>query len=844
MTRTKRIVSIALTALFILGALSFAVGAYGADDQRLTITHINVANTYEGAAIVISGVNYNRIGKLGNFAWWKVVVFDWDSTEKVYKISAMNLNANNVDKSDMNIPEKGFAYGVCIGNDYSASGGINYINDPTKNSYMYLTASNVHVGDKAYLYNTDLVNGFIKTNGETWYESSFNSDSYVKLFTPDAGMTAYDPDNATLINYYIRPNTIDRIDYATGKSIILTSSFGEYAHNGGSASFQWWKSVVFDYDLEEGCYVVKSLDLMAGNEYPKQPVIPNNGFVLVDCYLNSANIDLLNVGDKCYLHDIDLAAGTLGADPRISVNCPDSGVAYYTPAIDNRLGTPVVNEAVNGYINTLEGGKTITWNAVPGATSYIVSINNAGAVPDGPLVVAPTNVNGTSYTISSSILSIGSNYTIRVIARGNKPDSSFNNYKVKCISETAANSSLVNKRVLAFGDSLTARPGYVAMLYNYIGTEVINAAISGNTTAHGRARFEDDVLAEDPDIAIICFGMNDQACIMDTGKPIIDLDTYRANLEYFAATLIENGCDVVFFTPNPPCTEPGYYSAGSYGLDYAYGFMPDFVNAIRETAAKYECGLVDINYECEFEDLTQFLAYGDGIHQSTYGHTRYAELISDYLLAKYDGLNKATITVNCIADGQVVKSYEMVGKQGAHVTVATPEIDGYSTADDDVKTTFSDKTVTFNYTNDNPSPTSFNVIYNANGGSGAPASQVKGAGIDLVLSEDEPSRNYYDFLGWADSASATEPQYQPGDTYTSDANITLFAVWKLRIGDVNNNGGIDATDYLMAKRTVLETYNASEIERSVADVNKSGGVDATDYLMIKRHVLGTYSIAG
>ncbi len=71
----------------------------------------------------------------------------------------------------------------------------------------------------------------------------------------------------------------------------------------------------------------------------------------------------------------------------------------------------------------------------------------------------------------------------------------------------------------------------------------------------------------------------------------------------------------------------------------------------------------------------------------------------------------------------------------------------------------------------------YTVTYNANGGTGAPAAQVKTQGVDLVLSSTRPVRNGYYFLGWAESASAAVPAYQPGDHFTSDANTTLYAVW-------------------------------------------------------------------
>ena len=78
-----------------------------------------------------------------------------------------------------------------------------------------------------------------------------------------------------------------------------------------------------------------------------------------------------------------------------------------------------------------------------------------------------------------------------------------------------------------------------------------------------------------------------------------------------------------------------------------------------------------------------------------------------------------------------------------------------------------------------PAITSYTVTYNANGGSGAPSNQTKWHGTNITLSTAEPTRADYNFIGWATSADATTAEYQPGATYTGNANLTLYAVWQL-----------------------------------------------------------------
>ena len=81
-----------------------------------------------------------------------------------------------------------------------------------------------------------------------------------------------------------------------------------------------------------------------------------------------------------------------------------------------------------------------------------------------------------------------------------------------------------------------------------------------------------------------------------------------------------------------------------------------------------------------------------------------------------------------------------------------------------------------------PAKTSYTVTYNANGGSGAIANQTKWYGEALTLSTAKPTKSGYTFKGWATStanASAGTVNYASGASYTSNAALTLYAVWEL-----------------------------------------------------------------
>ncbi len=66
---------------------------------------------------------------------------------------------------------------------------------------------------------------------------------------------------------------------------------------------------------------------------------------------------------------------------------------------------------------------------------------------------------------------------------------------------------------------------------------------------------------------------------------------------------------------------------------------------------------------------------------------------------------------------------------------------------------------------------------------------------------------------------------------------------KYLLGDINNDGVVDSTDYLLLKRVMLGTYKLTDEQALAADINQDGTVDSSDYLLLKRVMLGTYKIA-
>ncbi len=115
-------------------------------------------------------------------------------------------------------------------------------------------------------------------------------------------------------------------------------------------------------------------------------------------------------------------------------------------------------------------------------------------------------------------------------------------------------------RIVCFGDSITGvyyhsggRRAWcdlvglgLRQLYPHARPELLNAGISGNTSADALRRLEADVLRHQPQLVVVMFGMNDVA----RATP----GDYRANLRQIVQQVQQRNAEVMLLTPN--CVSP------------------------------------------------------------------------------------------------------------------------------------------------------------------------------------------------------------------------------------------------------------------------------------------------
>lgn len=101
-------------------------------------------------------------------------------------------------------------------------------------------------------------------------------------------------------------------------------------------------------------------------------------------------------------------------------------------------------------------------------------------------------------------------------------------------------------------DKNSAYHNYVAkilsVLYPSVPVNIINAGVSGSNAPHGLERLERDVIRHNPDLTVVCFGLN------DCGKREEGLNEYLSALGEILDRLKSAGGEIIFMTPNMMAT--------------------------------------------------------------------------------------------------------------------------------------------------------------------------------------------------------------------------------------------------------------------------------------------------
>jgi acyl-CoA thioesterase-1 len=131
--------------------------------------------------------------------------------------------------------------------------------------------------------------------------------------------------------------------------------------------------------------------------------------------------------------------------------------------------------------------------------------------------------------------------------------------------------------IVAFGDSLTAGQGasagkdYPSDLSVIIGQPVINAGVSGDTTAQALGRIDNDVMSKDPKIVIVLLGANDFFQKIPIATTEQNLDQIIEKIQMTGASAVLVGVRLDLFSES----YSSMYSrvAKKYNLEYVPNIM-------------------------------------------------------------------------------------------------------------------------------------------------------------------------------------------------------------------------------------------------------------------------------
>lgn len=86
------------------------------------------------------------------------------------------------------------------------------------------------------------------------------------------------------------------------------------------------------------------------------------------------------------------------------------------------------------------------------------------------------------------------------------------------------------------------------------------------------------------------------------------------------------------------------------------------------------------------------------------------------------------------------------------------------------------------------------IVYDANGGEGAPGRQRKSHGVPERLSAQIPTREGYEFVEWCEERAGSGTMWAPGAVCDEDRDLTLYALWQRIPDNPEKDAKVEAWD--------------------------------------------------
>lgn len=161
----------------------------------------------------------------------------------------------------------------------------------------------------------------------------------------------------------------------------------------------------------------------------------------------------------------------------------------------------------------------------------------------------------------------------------------------------------------------------------------------------------------------------------------------------------------------------------------------------------------------------------------------------------------------------------------------------------DTNVTMEDLAAMTGYSSNSLQAGEYAVTYLSEGGAklmNMPKEQTKKKGEDLTLSDKTPIRKGYRFVEWNTESDGSGTSYEPGDVYSADEVVTLYAVWN-RYYESGLFGSKLSNAQLFDNVTSANMINGNIYDASWGTANASSGHQFSDEQLKGRFFVFRYS---
>jgi lysophospholipase L1-like esterase len=198
------------------------------------------------------------------------------------------------------------------------------------------------------------------------------------------------------------------------------------------------------------------------------------------------------------------------------------------------------------------------------------------------------------------------------------------------------------KQVVFLGDSITEEGrtlelGFLNLIEETLDANkfnIIGKGISGDKVSDLLVRYEEDVLAQDPDIVFIYIGINDVWHTYDVGKGS-DIDFYEKGLRKIITDIKRRNAKIILCTPTVIGELVTFKDAMEIKRDQE---LDAFSGVVRNLASEFNTELLDLRtifkdyiiQNNKTNDYQGFLT-DDGVHLNDFGNQLIAEKMLEYI---------------------------------------------------------------------------------------------------------------------------------------------------------------------------------------------------------------------